>query len=102
VRAVWLLALAGYKVIYMVGFDGSTNFFYSDSSKWPKLGPLRALREYLSATQIEIMAAGRKTSKKGLGDSTLHPSVNPDLFKYTCPAIVELIARMFRVKLIYL
>ena len=102
VRAVWLLALAGYKKIYMVGFDGSTNYFYSDSSKWPKLGPLRDLREYLSANQIDIMAGGKKASKKGLGDSTLHPSVNPDLFKYTCPSIVELIANMFKVELIYL
>jgi hypothetical protein len=102
VRAVWLLALAGYKVIYMVGFDGSTNYFYSDASKWPRLGRLRAMREFYSATQIEIMAGGRKAFKKGFGDSTLHPSLNPDLSKYTCPTIVELIAKVFKIKLIYL
>jgi hypothetical protein len=102
VRAVWLLALAGYKVIYMVGFDGSTNYFYSDSSKWPRLGTLRAMREFLSATQIGIMAGGRKAFKKGLGDSTQHPSLNTDLSKYTCPTIVEFIAKLFKVKLVYL
>jgi hypothetical protein len=60
------------------------------------------MREFYSATQVEIMAGGRKAFKKGFGDSTLHPSLNPDLSKYTCPIIVEFIAKLFKVKLVYL
>ena len=98
IRAILLLIKLGFHSITLVGFDGDSSYYFTDSRRYPELDLMRQLDVELQSDHIlPINSKLHILHGRSNSSAFIHRTFDESLGYYNFPHLLELIAKNFDV-----